>query len=433
MWESNALIVALEAAGSAPAPKTVDWAALKAAGVHAVILRAGTSSQDLNYDQPDAGYIHDPDFPAWFEAATAAGLRVLIDYDFCPVLDSVNSYNGSVTLRHINYLLSGGKQPKAGGALILNCERHQWRESGKIKTCTAVNYGKDVKAVFEAIWDAHHLVPGLRSGRWFLETPDDDGNKYRDQFAFSDKGEGTVPWILTHLQKNNVTVTGDLHSVIAGVPDPATTYITLNPGTPQERQELMQSYYLYYGNTTKWSGWELAWIYHEAVKDSVGQPAKFRLIVWNGDPKAFDLYFNFPDESVPADTTPPSIPQGLAAQVSGSTVGLSWTPSTDNVEVVGYIVYRDGVVVGSPSGPYFTDSGVPLGTHSYRVQSVDAAGNASDSSAPISVTIEGAPPVGDLAPVLAALARIESAQAGLRQTIDAIAGEVTEIRSHFKP
>ena len=45
----------------------------------------------------------------------------------------------------------------------------------------------------------------------------------------------------------------------------------------------------------------------------------------------------------PADTTPPTVPQGLAATAQSTTeIGLSWTASTDaGTGVAGYRVYRD--------------------------------------------------------------------------------------------
>jgi len=51
-----------------------------------------------------------------------------------------------------------------------------------------------------------------------------------------------------------------------------------------------------------------------------------------------------------ADTTPPSTPTGLTAAAAGSTgVNLSWSASTDNVGVTGYIVRRNGVQVATPA------------------------------------------------------------------------------------
>src|SRR5262249_18115876 len=55
-------------------------------------------------------------------------------------------------------------------------------------------------------------------------------------------------------------------------------------------------------------------------------------------------------EAVPAgpDTSPPSTPGGLVATaVSSSQVSLSWSPSTDNVSVAGYSIFRDGSPVGT--------------------------------------------------------------------------------------
>src|SRR3989441_4026059 len=47
-----------------------------------------------------------------------------------------------------------------------------------------------------------------------------------------------------------------------------------------------------------------------------------------------------------ADTTPPSTPTGLTGAAAGSTgANLSWSASTDNVGVTGYIVRRNGVQV----------------------------------------------------------------------------------------
>src|SRR5947209_2480893 len=48
-----------------------------------------------------------------------------------------------------------------------------------------------------------------------------------------------------------------------------------------------------------------------------------------------------------ADTTPPSIPSGLTATViSSSRITLAWSPSTDNVAVSGYNVFRNGTLIG---------------------------------------------------------------------------------------
>lgn len=92
------------------------------------------------------------------------------------------------------------------------------------------------------------------------------------------------------------------------------------------------------------------------------------------------------------DFTPPSVPTGLTVTgVTSSSVSLSWAPSTDNVAVTGYNVYRGSTLVGSPTGTTFTDAGLTPGTaYSYTVVAFDAAANFSAASAAVSATTASA-------------------------------------------
>lgn len=99
-----------------------------------------------------------------------------------------------------------------------------------------------------------------------------------------------------------------------------------------------------------------------------------------------------------ADTTPPSVPSGVSAAVTGTSVVVTWTASTDNVGVVGYQVHRGTTAgftasaatkVADVTTTTFTDAGRPIGTWYYRVVAVDAAGNASAASAAASGTVVG--------------------------------------------
>jgi chitodextrinase len=89
----------------------------------------------------------------------------------------------------------------------------------------------------------------------------------------------------------------------------------------------------------------------------------------------------------PPDTTPPSMPTGLTASaVSATQVNLSWSPSTDNVGVAGYIVERNGVKISTSTATSFGDATVsPNTNYSYTVIAYDAAGNDSQASAPATV------------------------------------------------
>jgi alpha-tubulin suppressor-like RCC1 family protein/chitodextrinase len=92
--------------------------------------------------------------------------------------------------------------------------------------------------------------------------------------------------------------------------------------------------------------------------------------------------------AVTPDTIAPSVPTGLIASASSSSqVNLSWTASTDNVGVVGYKVYRNGTLVGSPSGTSYSDTGLTASTtYNYKVAAFDAAGNTSAQSTQSSTT-----------------------------------------------
>ena len=89
-----------------------------------------------------------------------------------------------------------------------------------------------------------------------------------------------------------------------------------------------------------------------------------------------------------ADTPRPRCRTRLARTLSGFTVRLTWTASTDNVGVVGYTVYRGGVAIGTSTTPAYTDSTAPLGrTSTYTVRARDAAGNLSAASASVSAAV----------------------------------------------
>jgi chitodextrinase len=82
------------------------------------------------------------------------------------------------------------------------------------------------------------------------------------------------------------------------------------------------------------------------------------------------------------DTTPPSPPAGLSAVATGSTaINLSWNPSTDDVGVTGYDVYRDGAKVASVTSTSYADTDLTAATvYTFTVVATDAAGNASAAS-----------------------------------------------------
>jgi glucose/arabinose dehydrogenase/chitodextrinase len=94
------------------------------------------------------------------------------------------------------------------------------------------------------------------------------------------------------------------------------------------------------------------------------------------------------------DTIPPSVPTGLTATtVSSTRIDLAWSPSSDNVGVAGYRVFRNGTEVATPTTNAHQDTGLtPATTYTYTVSAFDAAGNSSAQSASASATTQPAPP-----------------------------------------
>ncbi|TDP97774.1 glycoside hydrolase family 48 protein [Labedaea rhizosphaerae] len=88
------------------------------------------------------------------------------------------------------------------------------------------------------------------------------------------------------------------------------------------------------------------------------------------------------------DTQPPTTPTGVTVTATTSdSVSLSWSASTDNVGVAGYLVQRNGIQVGSVATTGFTDTGLAAGTaYSYTVRARDAAGNLSTASSAVTGT-----------------------------------------------
>jgi chitinase len=114
----------------------------------------------------------------------------------------------------------------------------------------------------------------------------------------------------------------------------------------------------------------------------------------NQTSQAVSLTVNIP---VP-DTEAPSAPSNLQATADSTRVNLTWLPSTDNVGVTGYKLYRNGALLTSLSTTNYTDTTVSSGSsYSYYVVATDLAGNFSTQSNTVSVSVP-TPPI--VAPVI---------------------------------
>jgi chitodextrinase len=104
------------------------------------------------------------------------------------------------------------------------------------------------------------------------------------------------------------------------------------------------------------------------------------------------LAANPPAEPDFTDVTAPSAPANLSATASAlsstsASVLLAWNASSDNDQVAGYDIFRNGSKIAASLTPNYTDSAVSFGvTYSYFVVAFDGAGNRSAASNQASVT-----------------------------------------------
>ncbi|MEK5475472.1 lytic polysaccharide monooxygenase [Paenibacillus sp. FSL R5-0407] len=115
---------------------------------------------------------------------------------------------------------------------------------------------------------------------------------------------------------------------------------------------------------------------------------------------------NVTTSQVVNDTQAPTAPGNLHVMgtPTSSSVTLMWSPSTDNVGVTGYKIYRGTTLAGTVSGTTteYTVSGLSASTsYTFTVRAVDAAGNESAASNSVSATTAAPPAAQPWAPNVA--------------------------------
>ena len=93
----------------------------------------------------------------------------------------------------------------------------------------------------------------------------------------------------------------------------------------------------------------------------------------------------------PADTTAPPQVTGLTEDlVSQNSISFLWNPSSA-IDLAYYIIYRDGVQIGTTTSTSYTDSGLaPSTIYSYTVSAVDSSSNEGVPSSPLVSTTSSA-------------------------------------------
>jgi GH25 family lysozyme M1 (1,4-beta-N-acetylmuramidase) len=293
MWEENVILASFDKVGNEPAPSTINFDALKLAGVDGVILRIGTSDNKLNPDEPSASLIDDPSYRTHVVNARRAKMFILGEYDHNPMLEYLNYELDQTETNHIKRMINDYKPD----GIMLTCERNTWYEGTRLVTCTPTNLAKSIQQVQRKLWNDTRIVTGLRTGRWFTGRAIDPGQQNANLLsvwldnANPNIADETVPVFWAYWKKQKMMAT-NLRDVVKDIPIPSSS-----------EEDNMLSLGL-----TRWRGWEVATVYHPAVLDYTGKPALFRLIIWKGQTKS-DLqslyeYFNVPYTGTTPDQPP---------------------------------------------------------------------------------------------------------------------------------
>jgi hypothetical protein len=93
------------------------------------------------------------------------------------------------------------------------------------------------------------------------------------------------------------------------------------------------------------------------------------------------------------DLEPPTTPILLSVTpVAATQIDVTWSASTDNIQLNGYVLFRDSVAIATTTLTTFFDTGLTASTtYSYEVYAFDAFGNISTTSNTLATTTLPAP------------------------------------------
>ena len=144
--------------------------------------------------------------------------------------------------------------------------------------------------------------------------------------------------------------------------------------------------------------------------------------------------------NVVSDSIPPSTPVGLSATaISSSQINLSWTASTDNIAVGGYVIRRGSTPIATTSAITFSDTGLAASTaFDYTVQAFDTtlnySGISATSTATTSAPAGGGGGGGPVAPTATAFSPVNGAvnvsptttiSITMSQLVNVVSGNIT--------
>ncbi|AZQ63731.1 T9SS type A sorting domain-containing protein [Flammeovirga pectinis] len=185
----------------------------------------------------------------------------------------------------------------------------------------------------------------------------------------NDETTVTVSW-------EEPVLTGELYDNVPQIINPKDyTYRVKLEG--QDEEEIKEREYVINKEDLKGGKAFTVEIGHQFRKNSSGTALFFSLPA--SIPVTEDSQADFEAPTTPADLT--------SVDTQGTNVALSWTASTDNIGVIGYNIFQDGIKIQEVQSTSYKVAGLtPSTSYSFEVQAYDLTGNVSEKSTPLVLT-----------------------------------------------
>ncbi len=238
----------------------------------------------------------------------------------------------------------------------------------------------------------------------FFHFPLYADNATQTSDAYLDNAPGSTDSLEQLLHDNGVQLvfTGHAHIYERNIPVPGgvTNYVTGGGGGQAEPVS--------HCSTT--DAYAIGWSYSKATGSACGaataptsdaQVYHFLKVSVNGTTvtvaptNALGQTFDVQTYNFAPDTTPPSAPGKLTLSRNPKKNILNWTQATDNVGVVAYDIYRNGLYVATvgPQTTTYTDASAVSGVqYTYRVAARDLAGNTASATVTTAGILDTTPP-----------------------------------------
>ena len=182
---------------------------------------------------------------------------------------------------------------------------------------------------------------------------------------------GTNQYLSEYLTEGILELHGDFHQMHYNNFAPTGNHVTYLTGAKDENGNQITQYALFESSYSKFNTLLLNIEHKKYTFNKNGNKA----------------YYN--ELRYTEDITAPTQVTNLKAECSTYLqADVSWDAASDNVDVKGYAVYRNGEKIADTVATSYQDAGLAPGTYTYQVYAYDEAGNIAEKSPEADITIE---------------------------------------------